>query len=135
MTKATSLQMTDAVADLISGAGVSCSVGEAPANLSAPHCVVWPGAGFEMPTNLALPIGDLRLSFQLTAIGTTAEQAQWVSDTARVAINKVTPAPIADYTFWPIYAEPASQPVRRDDQVEPPLFVSTSRWVIRSQPS
>lgn len=135
MTKATSLAMAQAVQGLLTSAGLSSSIGEAPTDLNPPHVVVWPGAGFEVPTDLHDVIGDLELSIQLTAIGTTAEQAQWASDKARNAVNRVIPADIEDYTFWPIYAENSSQPVRRDDQVEPPLFISTSRWTIRSTPA
>lgn len=135
MTKATSWQMSEAVVDLLEAAGLSVSLGEAPASLNPPHVVVWPSSGFEMHTDLGHPIGDLVLGFQLTGIGTTAQQAQWAIDKARVAVNRVTLDPIASYSFWPIYAEQTSQPVRRDDQVVPPMYVATSRWVVRSTPT
>ena len=135
MTKATTLEMADAIVALLEAAGLSASLGEAPAVLNPPHVIVWPGSGFETFTDLGRPIGDLLLSVQLTCIGATVQQAQWAADKARTAINRAIPDPINDYTFWPIYAEQASQPVRKDDQVTPPMYVATSRWILRSTPT
>jgi hypothetical protein len=135
MTKATSLEMAEAIVSLLEGAGLSASLGEAPAVLNPPHVVVWPGGGFETFTDLGHPIGDMILSIQLTCVGASPQQAQWAADKARAAVSRVTIAPISDYSFWPIYAEQASQPIRKDDQVTPPMYVAVSRWNVRSTPT
>ena len=132
---ATTLEMAEAIVGLLEGAGLSASLGESSGTVNPPHVVVWASSGFALPTDLGHVIGDIELSFQLTAIGATPEQAQWAADKARVAVNRVIVSDIDGDAFWPIWAEQASQPVRRDDQVQPPMFVATSRWVLRSTPA
>ncbi len=124
----------DAVVDLLTAAGLSTTASEAPDDAAAPFVVVYPSPGLSVAEALGDPIRDLVTSFQLTCVGTTAEQALWASDKARGAINRVTPT-ITGRDCWPIWSDDPPQPVRRDDAVNPPMFVAISLWSLRSSPS
>lgn len=121
----------DAVAALLTAVNIAATVGEAPDAAAAPYVVIYPTPGWAVAESLASPIGDMHVDFQLTCVGTTVEQALWLHDKARTAIDHVAPV-IAGRTAWPIWADEAPQPVRRDDQINPPLFVAVSRWSLRT---
>jgi len=121
----------DAVAALLTAVNLPTTIGEAADDTATPFCVLYPNAGLEIPTSLGLPIGDIIMDFQTTCVGATAEQALWAADKARTALNRVIPV-VAGRTCWPIYADEPPQPVRRDDTINPPLFVAIARWSLRS---
>lgn len=121
----------DAIAALLTAANLPTTVGESPDDQATPYVVLYPNPGFPVADNLGTPNGDIIIDFQLTCVGTTAEQALWVHDRARAAIDHVTPT-VAGRTCRPIYADEPPQPLRRDDQINPPLFVAISRWSLRS---
>lgn len=123
----------NAVVALLEATHITTAVSEAPAAAEPPFVVVHPSAGLEVAENLKSPVGDLVVDFQLTCVGESAEQALWCSDKARAAINRVIPT-VSGRVCWPIWADEQPQPVRRDDAVNPPLFVATSRWSLRSTP-
>ncbi len=121
----------DAIAGLLTTAGLTFSFGEANDDAPTPFVVLYPTPGLELAENLGYPIGDLQMDFQLTCVGESAEQALWCSDKARTAINRTIPT-VSGRTCWPIWADEQPQPVLRDDAVNPPKFVAISRWSLRS---
>lgn len=121
----------DAVASLLTGAGLTVSIGEAPDDLAGAFVVLYPTPGLELAETLGYPIGDMQMDFQLTCVGESSEQALWCADKARTAINRAIPA-VSGRVCWPIWADEQPQPVLRDDAVNPPKFVAISRWSLRS---
>jgi hypothetical protein len=121
----------DAIVALLAASNLAAYVGEAPDDLSTPYVVLYPTPGFPVAESLKAPNSDIVVDFQLTCVGKTAEQALWLHDQARAAVDHVTPT-VSGRTCWPIYADELPQPIRRDDQVNPPLFVAISRWSLRS---
>lgn len=123
---------TDAIVALLDTIprDIPVSVGEAPAGANC-CIVVWPSGGLQIPDAIKTPTHDFEMDFQITCVGTTAEQALWVHDNARAVLDRQTPT-VSGRTCWPIWADEQPQPVRRDDAVNPPLYVAISRWSIRS---
>jgi len=121
----------DAIKALLSAANLTTTVGEAGDNPETPYVVLYPSPGQAIGENLKTPTGDMLVDFQLTCVGESVEQALWLHDKAREAIDHVTPT-IAGRTAWPIWSDEAPQPIRRDDQLNPPVFVAVSRWSLRT---
>ncbi len=121
----------DAIAGLLTTAGLAVTIGEATDDAATPFVVLYPTPGLELAENLGKPIGDIQVDFQLTCVGESSEQALWCADKARTAINRVIPT-VSGRVCWPIWADEQPQPVRRDDAVDPPKFVAISRWSLRS---
>ncbi len=121
----------DAVASLLTTAGLTVSIGEAPDDLAGAFVVLYPTPGLEVGDAIKSPLGDLQMDFQLTCVGSSAEQALWCADKARTAINRAIPT-VSGRVCWPIWADEQPQPVLRDDAVNPPKFVAISRWSLRS---
>jgi hypothetical protein len=67
---------------------------------------------------------------QVTSVGTTAEQSEWVADTVRRTLlaRPVTLA-VSHRRVLSVSVE-ASQPTRRDDDVHPPLFYGVDQYRI-----
>lgn len=83
-----------------------------------------------------LSVEDLRgrhtrldVTLQTTAVGSTREQAQWAAQRARDRLVDQVLI-VAGWDSYPVEHE-GSQPVRRDDDVDPPMMyaVDTYRWV------
>lgn len=130
------LDHVDAVTAALTAAQITWYLGGAPAGIqptdAAPYVVLYPEPGAATAFSLA----DERIAFQavvqLTSVGVTAEQALSVADRARAAL---TPAPaVAGRVSWkPEQLD--GQPVRRDDQVTPPVWFAVSRYRLRSIPA
>lgn len=76
---------------------------------------------------------DLEIPIQLTAVGTGPEQAAAYADAARRALLTAA-ITVTGRTVWPAW-QTASQPVSRDDQVQPPLWIATAQYSIKSNPA
>ncbi len=127
-------QHVDAVAALLTAAGLPTTIAEASDDAEPPFVVLWPTPGLTHAVTLNSPNSDVTLDFQMTCVGETAEQALWTHDKARAAIDRVTPT-VSGRSARPIFSEFQPQPVRRDDAVNPPLFVAISEWSLRTSPS
>ncbi len=121
----------NAVAALLTDAGLTVTLGEAGDEAVPPFVVLYPSTGFGVPDSLADPVKDLEMDFQLTCVGSTVEQALWAADKARTAVDHITPT-VSGRVCWPIWSDEAPPPVRRDTAVNPPMFVAISRWCLRS---
>ena len=115
--------------------GVTCPIywGGAAANAAAPYAVVYPDSGMLSPTRRTLANnGPDELRFQITSVGGSPDQAQWVADKTAHAVLTGVPV-VAGRRVWPTVEE-GSQPLRRDDG-SIPLFFATAQYLTRSDPA
>ncbi|WP_218154268.1 tail completion protein gp17 [Nonomuraea pusilla] len=105
--------------------------GGAPQGVAVPYAVLYPDVGMESPADRSLS-DDVPndLLFQVTSVGSTAEQAVLVADKVAAALLDAVPA-VAGRRVRPIRHE-GSQPVRRDD-VSTELFFATAQFLARSE--
>ncbi|MCX4749235.1 hypothetical protein OG455_27645 [Kitasatospora sp. NBC_01287] len=82
-----------AVQAALSGAtGRSCGYGAAPATAdkptgnTVPYTVLYPQGGTASGPPFGESEGDGRIVYQVTSIGTTAEQVEWMADKVRIAV-------------------------------------------------
>lgn len=85
------------------------------------------------PGSLGDLFSDLVIQIQLTAVGTGPEQASAYADAARKVLL-TTPLVVAGRQVW-IPRQTGSQPVQRDDEVQPPLWIATAQYEIKSTPA
>lgn len=97
-------------------------------------CVVVHGIPGQVSGSLGDRYADIQLDFQVTAVGTGPEQAQDYADAARRALLAVPPPAVAGRAVWPLW-QTAAQPAVRDDTVNPPLWIATAQYVIKSNPA
>jgi hypothetical protein len=72
---------------------------------------------------------------QVTSVGTTAEQSEWVADKARATLlARPTTVAVAGRKVLSVSVE-ASQPTRRDDDVFPPLYYGVDLYRIATTPA
>ena len=97
--------------------------------------IVHPDAG-QHDGPLGNPDRDLRLEFQTTSIGVTAEQSLWVHDQVAAQLWRQTITIDGSTATLPVHAIPGSeQPVRRDDALASPLFYVTCSWIAHARPT
>jgi hypothetical protein len=123
--------------DAVEGALASASpaipayLGGAPQEVAPPYVVLYPEPGAPGAASLA----DDRVRWsgvvQITAVGATAEQAMNLIDRCTAALS--APLAVAGRVSWRPQALDG-QPVRRDDDVNPPVFYAVARWRLRSMP-
>lgn len=120
---------TDGVIAALEGVGLTVGDGTA-AGLTAPYAVVYNITGGDMSGTLENPYEDAELIYQVTCVGKTREQAEWVVDKAMVLVDgfEVEGRHIA-------LVRPDGGPGTRPDyDVTPPLFFSTPRFTIYTTP-
>lgn len=132
MTAAAALPHVDAVLSALSGAGLTASLGGAPPGQAPPYIAVYPDGGRSLPGDLADPLSLYQGTVQLTCVGQTAEQALSVSDRARAALS--VPLTVQGRSGWRP-EELGGLPVRRDDDVTPPLYYVPVQYRLRSSPT
>jgi hypothetical protein len=121
---------TDALLVALRATGLTVGDAQAPGSVP-PYAVLYSIPGGRVFGTLADPHGDGEMVFQVTCVGTTREQTQWVTDKAFAVLSglSVTGRSIA---FVDIDGFPG---IQRDDDVQPPLFYSTPRFTITSTPA
>ena len=72
-------------------------------------------------------------SYQVTAVGSTVEQAEWVADAARVALCGARP--VAGSRTVTLITCPVMAGVLPDDTVQPRVFFSADRFEVMSTPT
>lgn len=114
-------------------ASIDAYLGESPAVHPARYVVLYPDPGTPDGT-----LGDrhrwLLLEFQVTAVGTTVEQCLWAADTARTVLLTSVPT-VSGRLVHPLWQVGIPPPVRRDDDVQPPLYVQPVSYRLRSVPA
>jgi hypothetical protein len=124
-----------AVRDLLDAqlpAAVTVEVGSAPAGQVPPYAVIYPDPGMPEGT-LGDRHRDLLLEFQVTCVGTGQAQAQDVADRVRAVLLTWTPA-VAGRTVQPLWQVVSGERVRRDDDVNPPLYYLPLIFQMRTGP-
>lgn len=96
-------------------------------------CVVVHGSPGDLSGSLGDRFADISISIQLTAVGEGPEQATAYADAARAALL-TSPLTVVGRAIWPPW-QTGSQPSSRDDSVQPPLWISTAQYVIKSTPA
>lgn len=126
--QATNVLVGDAVKP--SGAGWT---NNNPAGVFTPYMVLHRLLGtFDGP--IAAPDVDAELEYQVTCVGATRDQAEWVADKAITALVGQTVAAASRSLLQRIYLTDAGMS-RRDDTVQPPVFYATPRFLIYTTPS
>lgn len=95
--------------------------------------VIHGGPGDIAPGSLGDLYSDLTILIQLTAVGTGPEQASAYADAARAALLTV-PLTVTGRKVW-LPRQVGSQPVQRDDTVQPELWFCTAQYEIKSTPA
>ena len=121
-----------AIGAALVAAGLSVGVGEAPST-DPPHVVVYADPGLT-EGSLGRPYDTVVITVQITAVGVGAEQAVQQADLARAVLLTVPAPAVPGRYIHPLWVLDA-QPVRRDDQVRPALFVATAQYRMRSDPA
>lgn len=97
------------------------------------NCVVIHGSAGDVSGSLGDRFADIQIPIQLTAVGTGPEQATAYADAARAALLGAVLI-VPGRSVWPAW-QTGSQPVRRDDTVQPPLWIATAQYMIKSNPA
>lgn len=93
----------------------------APLDLTLPYAVVYHRSeNIDDIGTLSDPTVVAELEWQVTSVGETREQAQWMSYKVRQALNGFKPV-VSGMSFSPIILD-GDSPVTRDDDVQPPKF-------------
>lgn len=126
------LDHVDAVMAALTAADLTVYLGGSPPAAPPPFCVLYPDPGAAVRASLADDRVDFVTVVQITAVGTTAEQALNYADRAAAAMSPALQ--VAGRTSRRPEALDGL-PVQRDDDVTPPVFYSAARYRLRSTPS
>lgn len=122
--------LTDQVISELESAGLTVGRAEAPASVPANtgYVIVYPITGGSFDGDIYDPHGEARADYQLTSVGTSAEQCEWVADKARETMIDASLTLTDRAVIW-IDATFLGG-VLRDDDVQPPLFYSPDRYTV-----
>jgi hypothetical protein len=101
---------------------------EKPQGAVTKYCVVYPIPGGSVSGSLGDPEGDAELVYQVTCVGRTREQAEWV---VNKAMGLTAGFNVVDRHIARVFLDTPSG-VTRDDQADPPLFYATPRFKVLS---
>jgi len=106
---------------------------QAAANAVPAYAVMYPDGGLKSAFHRTLANnGPNELRYQITSVGSTPDQAQWMADKVAHALLTAIPV-VAGRRVWPTVEED-SQPVRRDEE-STGLFFATAQYLTRSDPT
>jgi hypothetical protein len=98
-----------------------------------PYFVVYPLPGGIFDGTLGCPDDDASLIYQVTCVGATRPQCEAAADRANsVLIGQTLTVP--GRFIYRVWADMAGGGVRRDDTVQPPVFIATPRYRVESTP-
>lgn len=95
--------------------------------------VVIHGSPGDLSGSLGDRFSDIVIPIQLTAVGEGPEQVSAYADAARSALLGAS-LTVTGRKIWPAWPT-ASQQVLRDDTVQPPLWIATAQYAIKSTPA
>lgn len=122
---------TDAVIAALQATGLTVGDSQAPAG-APPYGVVYPISGGDSYGTLGDRNGDAELVYQVTCVGSSRKQAEWVADKA-LGLLAGFAAPTGRSV--PLVALESMPGIQRDDEKSPPLFYATPRFRVFSTPS
>lgn len=99
-----------------------------------PYRIVYPIPGGLFDGTLGCPSDDASLIYQVTCIGRDRPQCEWVVDQTNEVLVEQTLIVPGRYVSR-VWADMAGGGVRRDDEVQPPVFISTPRYRVESAPA
>jgi len=103
-------------------------------SIFVPYVVLYPlGSRFDGPLG-ANAYDDADFTYQITCVGESREQAEGITDVVNTTFIGQT-LTVSGRTVTHIVADNAAAHVRRDDSVQPPVFMSTPRYAIYSTPT
>ena len=122
---------TDAVLTALEALGLEVGDAVAP-NADPPYVVVYPIPGGGSTGTLAAQHDDAILVYQVTCVGNSREQAEWLADKALELLQgdlSVSGRRVCNVDL------DMHGGVQRDDQVTPPIFSSMPRFRIITTPN
>jgi len=121
---------TDAVITRLQALGVTVGDAQAPTG-NPPYVVVYPVTGGDTYGPLGAQNDDAELIYQVTCVGTSRQQAQWLADKAMGLLSGIT----VTGRSLPLVTVETVPGVMRDDDVQPPIFWAAPRFRLFSTPS
>ena len=117
---------------IISALEAELVVGDAVApDVDPPYAVVYPVPGGSTSGTLADPDDDAVFVYQVTCVGKSREQAEWIAD----KVLQLLQAGVTGPGRRVLRVSPDMHGgIQRDDQVTPPVFASFPRFRIISTP-
>ena len=107
--------------------------GIVPDKPTLPYVVVRTNSGPRSRSSLAVSSDHLTLGIWCTSVAANRAQAQWLAEKVTGALLDVTPT-VAGRACFPIEAV-NSQPVQRDDSVNPPLMYAVDEFRLSTVPA
>ena len=123
---------TDGVRAKLATFGLNVGDGQAPAG-APPYVVVYPIPGGYTTGTLADLDGDAALDFQVSCVGTTREQAQWLQNKTYGLLGVGTVTIAGRVVNRVSLTDPGG--VFRDDTKSPPFYTAVPRFRVLSTPS
>jgi hypothetical protein len=121
---------TAAVITRLQALGVTVGDAQAP-NMAPPYVVVYQIAGGDTYGPLGAQNDDAELIYQVTCVGTSREQAQWLVDKTLGLLSGIS----VSGRSLPLVTVEMVPGIQRDDKVSPPVFWATPRFRLFSTPS
>lgn len=99
-----------------------------------PYVIVQPLPGGTFDGPLGCPDDDASLIWQVTCVGATRAQCEATADRVNSILvgQELTVTGRLIYRVW---ADMAGGGARRDDEVQPPVFIATPRYRVESTPA
>lgn len=121
---------TNAIIAVLEGEGLKVGDAEAPAG-KPPYVVVYPLPGGRASGTLGELDADAELLYQVTCVGTSRKQAEWLADATHVLLDGFD----VEGRYIPRVALEMHAGVMRDDQQTPPVFWATPRYRVLTTPA
>lgn len=102
-------------------------------SIFVPYAILYPLTP-EFDGTLAATQDDAEITYQVTCVGSTREQAEWVADKAIVAFVGQTVTITGRSLVRAMQLSDGGGGIRRDDTVQPPLFIATPRFSLWTTP-
>lgn len=98
-----------------------------------PYAIVYPLPGGTFDGTLADPDDDADLLYQITCVGGTRQQCEWVADQIHDVLTDPGTVTVPGRSVVRVVPDMAGG-VRRDDTVRPPVFIATPRFRLWTTP-
>ena len=137
-------EITDAIVALLEGESLAVGRGKTPdgvgwqgdpgASSYVPFVNVHPLSGGVTDGTITDPDDDADTLYQLTCVGSTQEQAEWIGDQARNAMLQRGALTVPSRTINNVRVDMLGG-ARQDDSVEPVVFMTIDHFRVLSVPN
>lgn len=121
---------TDAIIAALEAQGLTVGDAVAP-QASPPYVVVYPIAGGDMYGPLGAKDDDAELIYQVTCVGSSREQAEWLADKANALLGGFT----VTGRSVPLVTMDVVPGIFRDDSTGTPIYTAAPRFRVFTTPS